>query len=94
MSSLREGVRMVPAALFLCCNVFLLYAQKSLPVVEQFDLEGTALWECQCTAHACPCEKNVLRNTARVKPRTLFTSALAATESCASMGSTLSLSAT
>jgi hypothetical protein len=58
MSSLREGLRVVPAALFLCCNVFLLYAQKSLPVVGEFDLEGTALWECQCTAHACPCQKN------------------------------------
>jgi hypothetical protein len=58
MSSLREGLRVVPAALFLCCNVFLPHAQKSLPVVGEFDLEGTALWECQCTAHACPCQKN------------------------------------
>lgn len=58
MSFLRKGLRVVPVTLFLCCNVCLLYPQKSLPVVEDFDLEGTALWECQCTAHACPCQKN------------------------------------
>ena len=27
-------------------------------VVEDFDFEGTALFQCQCTAYACPCQKN------------------------------------
>jgi hypothetical protein len=58
MSFLPKALRVVLVTLFLCCNVCLLYPQKSLPVVEDFDLEGTALWECQCTAHACPCQKN------------------------------------
>src|SRR4029077_13148694 len=58
MSLLRKCHRVLPVALFLCCNVCLLYPQKSVPVVEEFDLEGAALWECQCTAHACPCQKN------------------------------------
>lgn len=60
MSFTHKGLRLIPAALFLLCNVCLLYPQKSPrpPVVEDFDLEGTALWECQCTAHACPCQQN------------------------------------
>ena len=58
MSFLRKGQRVVPMGLFLFCNVCFLYSQKKLPTVEDFDLEGTALWECQCTAHACPCQKN------------------------------------
>jgi hypothetical protein len=28
------------------------------PVVEDFDFEGTALFQCECTAYACPCQKN------------------------------------
>jgi hypothetical protein len=58
MSFLRRGLRFIPVALFVSCNVCLLYPQKTLPVVEDFDFEGTAVWECQCTAHACPCQKN------------------------------------
>src|SRR4029077_3613372 len=58
MFFLRKGLRVVVVALFLFCNVCLLYSQKKLPAVEDFDLEGTALWKCQCTAHACPCQKN------------------------------------
>lgn len=30
----------------------------SVPSVEDFDLEGTAIFQCQCAAHACPCQKN------------------------------------
>jgi hypothetical protein len=58
MPFLRKSLRVVPVALFLFCNVCFLYSQKKLPTVEDFDLEGTALWECQCSAHACPCQKN------------------------------------
>jgi hypothetical protein len=94
MSSLREGVRMVPAALFLCCNVFLLYAQKSLPVVEQFDLEGTALWQCQCTAHACPCQKNGAPEHGTCEAADFVHVRTGRYGKLRSMGSTLSLSAT
>jgi hypothetical protein len=58
MVSLRKCLRIIPVALFLCGDVFLLYPQQNLPVAEEFEIEGTALWECQCTAHACPCQKN------------------------------------
>ncbi|MBS1842117.1 MAG: DUF1326 domain-containing protein [Acidobacteria bacterium] len=30
----------------------------SAAVVSDFDLEGVAIFQCQCTAHACPCQKN------------------------------------
>jgi hypothetical protein len=50
----------VAMALLIFCNVCLLYPQSKPkpPVVEDFGLEGTALFQCQCTAHACPCQKN------------------------------------
>ena len=28
--------------------------------VEDFQLEGVAIWQCQCPAYACPCQKNGL----------------------------------
>jgi hypothetical protein len=28
--------------------------------VEEFELEGVAIWECQCPAYGCPCQKNGL----------------------------------
>jgi len=31
---------------------------QSTPPFEDFDLEGTAVWQCQCVAHSCPCQKN------------------------------------
>jgi hypothetical protein len=31
---------------------------RSAPAVSDFDLEGIAVFQCQCTAHACPCQKN------------------------------------
>lgn len=30
----------------------------SIPLFEDFDVEGTAIFQCQCVAHACPCQKN------------------------------------
>jgi hypothetical protein len=31
---------------------------RSAPTVADFDLEGVAVFQCQCKAHACPCQKN------------------------------------
>ena len=52
--------RFIAMALLTFCNACLLYPQSKpqAPVVEDFDFEGTALFQCQCTAHACPCQKN------------------------------------
>jgi hypothetical protein len=33
-------------------------------VVEDFDFEGTDLFQCECTAYACPCQKNGVPNPA------------------------------
>jgi hypothetical protein len=30
----------------------------SVPAAEDFDLQGIAIFQCQCVAHACPCQKN------------------------------------
>jgi hypothetical protein len=46
--------------LLLSGNACLLYSQK-MPAplaLEEFDIEGIALFQCQCTAYACPCQKN------------------------------------
>jgi len=32
--------------------------------VEEFHLEGVAIWECQCPAYGCPCQKNGLPSEA------------------------------
>jgi hypothetical protein len=57
---MRKNPRFIAMALLIFCNACLLYPQsKPQPaVVEDFDLEGTALFQCQCPAHACPCQKN------------------------------------
>lgn len=39
------------------CLVPLRFA-RTAPSVAAFDLEGVAVFQCQCTAHACPCQKN------------------------------------
>lgn len=31
---------------------------RTAPTVDAFDLEGIAVFQCQCKAHACPCQKN------------------------------------
>ncbi|HKW64294.1 MAG TPA: DUF1326 domain-containing protein [Candidatus Acidoferrum sp.] len=48
------------AAILLMFNSLALYPQQvsSTPAVEDFELEGVALFQCQCAAHACPCQKN------------------------------------
>jgi hypothetical protein len=54
---MRQRFRLVAVSFFIFCNVCLLYPQQKTPtqVVEDFELQGTA---CQCTANACPCQKN------------------------------------
>jgi hypothetical protein len=57
---MRKGIHLFSMALLIFGNVCLLYPQKmpATPVVEDFDIEGIALFQCQCTAYACPCQKN------------------------------------
>jgi hypothetical protein len=47
------------AAIPVFCAFALLAAQKSdQQAVQDFEVEGVGLWQCQCTAFACPCQKN------------------------------------
>lgn len=48
------------AAVVLSFNFLALHPlpTSSFPVIGDFDLEGIAVFQCQCTAHACPCQKN------------------------------------
>jgi hypothetical protein len=57
---MRPTLRLLGLALFMLCNAPLLCAQQKATnrEVEDFDLEGTAFFQCQCTANACPCQKN------------------------------------
>ena len=52
--------RFIAMALLTFCNACLSYPQSKPqpPAVEDFDFEGTALFQCQCTAHSCPCQRN------------------------------------
>jgi hypothetical protein len=55
----HKSIPLFAAALFLF-NFCIFYPQQtpSSPVVADFDLEGIGFFQCQCTAHACPCQKN------------------------------------
>ncbi len=57
---MSKSPRFIVMALLIFYDACLLYPQPKAqpPVVEDFDLEGTALFQCPCTAHACPCQKN------------------------------------
>ena len=57
---MRKSLRLVAVALFTFCTLCLRYSDNApqSPVVEDFDLEGTALFQCECAAYACPCQKN------------------------------------
>lgn len=48
------------AAPLLLFNFSALYSWQpsSTTAIQDFELEGVALFQCQCTAHACPCQKN------------------------------------
>ena len=43
---------------FVIFSVLPLLPVRSAPAVADFDLEGVAIFQCQCMAHACPCQKN------------------------------------
>jgi hypothetical protein len=52
----RKGITLFLVFMHVC---FLpLQLTRSVPAVADFDLEGIAIFQCQCTAHACPCQKN------------------------------------
>jgi hypothetical protein len=93
---MSKSPRFIIMALLIFCNVYLLYPQPKPqpPVVEDFHLEGTALFHCHAPLRLAPARKMVHRIMARVKALTLFTFALAATANCTSTGSTLSRLAT
>ncbi|HEV2491380.1 MAG TPA: DUF1326 domain-containing protein [Candidatus Acidoferrales bacterium] len=57
---MRRIFRLIAAIVLVLCSVPLLHPQKGpvSPAAEDFDLEGTALFQCQCAAHSCPCQKN------------------------------------
>ena len=57
---MHKRVRLVVVTFFIFSNVCLLYPLQKGPtkVVEDFELQGTAFFQCQCTANACPCQKN------------------------------------
>jgi hypothetical protein len=53
-------MRIVGALLFtvICFPLLSLRLIRSAAPVKDFDLEGIAVFQCQCTPHACPCQKN------------------------------------
>lgn len=53
---MRKGV--IPCLAVICICLLPLGLTLSVPSVEDFDLEGIAIFQCQCVAHACPCQKN------------------------------------
>jgi len=56
---MRNVVLGILAAFPFLCAFGILGAQKSdQQVVQDFELEGVGLFQCQCTAFACPCQHN------------------------------------
>lgn len=57
---MRKSLRLLALALLTLCTLCLRYSDSrpKFSDVEDFDLEGTALFQCECTAYACPCQKN------------------------------------
>lgn len=53
---MRKGV--IPFLAVICICLLPLGLTLSVPSIEDFDLEGIAIFQCQCVAHACPCQKN------------------------------------
>jgi len=49
----------VLAAFPLLCTFGILVAQKADQLaIQDFEIQGVGLWQCQCTAFACPCQTN------------------------------------
>jgi len=56
---MRNAVIGALAAFPFLCAFGILGAQKSdQQPVQDFEIEGVGLWQCQCTAFACPCQTN------------------------------------
>jgi hypothetical protein len=53
---MRRGIILLLTFAYFC--VLPLRPNRSAPAVADFDLEGVAIFQCQCTSHACPCQKN------------------------------------
>ena len=53
---MRRGIILFLTFAYFC--VLPLRLIRSAPAVADFDLQGIAVFQCQCTAHACPCQKN------------------------------------
>jgi hypothetical protein len=53
---MRKGITLLFT--FVCLSLLPLRLIRSAPPVADFELEGIAVFQCQCTAHACPCQKN------------------------------------
>ena len=49
---------LIPCIWFLGICLLPLGPTLPAPSVENFDLEGVAIFQCQCVAYACPCQKN------------------------------------
>src|SRR5262249_12643487 len=54
--SMRKGVSLL--LIFVCFCFLPLRLTPSAMTIADFDLEGVAIFQCQCVAHACPCQKN------------------------------------
>ena len=54
---MRRNILIRCVALFCICLLPLGLALP-LPTIEEFDLQGVAIFQCQCVAHACRCQKN------------------------------------
>jgi len=51
--------QMLGALAAFLCTLGVLAAQKAdQQAVQDFEIDGVGLWQCQCTAHACPCQTN------------------------------------
>jgi hypothetical protein len=57
---MRKSLRLVAVALLAFCTLCLRGSDSGPKplAVDDFDLEGTALFQCECAAYACPCQKN------------------------------------
>jgi len=53
---MRKGVSLL--LMFVCFCSLPLRLTRSASAVADFDLQGVAVFQCECTPHACPCQKN------------------------------------
>lgn len=56
---MRKRAWRILSTLLLLISIGTLQGQKSAQL-EDFELEGVAVWQCQCPAYGCPCQQNGL----------------------------------